>query len=77
MKRNRNGDIGKILAEGTLIDAALAQAAWETVRRHRQAGHPVVAWQDGKVVRIPPEAIKVPRIGANGKARIRKSRPSR
>ncbi len=77
MKRNRSRDIGKVLAEGTLIDAALAQAAWEAVRRHKQAGHPVVAWQDGKIVRVPPEAIKLPGVRANGKARIRKSRPSR
>ena len=69
MKVKRSKDIGRIFAEGTLIDSALVQAAREVLRRHKQAGHPVVAWRDGKAVRIPPEAIRLRETTVDGKKR--------
>ncbi len=52
-------DIGKIFAEGTLIDAALERAVRQALRRHKQAGHPVAEWRHGKTVWIPPEEIRL------------------
>ncbi|MGH7362001.1 MAG: hypothetical protein ACREJI_10370 [Candidatus Methylomirabilales bacterium] len=72
MKPNKTKDIGRIFAEGTLIDAALAEAAREALRRHKRAGHPIVVWRDGKVVRVPPEDIKLPRMTADGRGRRKK-----
>jgi hypothetical protein len=51
--------IDEIFAEGTLIDLALKQAVQEALWRHKQAGNPVVAWRNGKIVWIPPKEITV------------------
>ncbi|MBM4019025.1 MAG: hypothetical protein FJ288_11975 [Planctomycetes bacterium] len=56
-------DIGKIFAEGKLIDRALRMAAREALLRHKKAGVPIVVWRRGKIVRIPAGKIKVPRRG--------------
>ncbi len=52
-------DIGKIIAEGTLIDEAVKQAVKEAVLKHKQAGNPIVAMKDGQMVWIKPEEISV------------------
>ena len=52
--------IDRIFAEGTAIDRALNNAFYQAVARHRRAGVPLVAWREGKVVRIPPEEIPLP-----------------
>jgi hypothetical protein len=40
-----------------LIEQALARAVRDALRQHKQAGNPVAAWRDGKVVWIAPEDI--------------------
>ncbi len=60
MNEPKENTIDEIFADGTLIDLALKQAVQEAVLRHKQAGNPVVAWRDGKIVWIPPEEIAVP-----------------
>ena len=50
-------NIGEIFREGTLIDEAISRAGREAVEMHRRLGHHIVIWKDGKVVRVPPEAI--------------------
>lgn len=52
-------DIGKIIAEGTQIDEAVRQAVKEAVLKHKQAGNPIVAMKDGKMVWIKPDEISV------------------
>lgn len=52
-------DIGKIIAEGTLIDEAVKQVVKEAVLKHKQAGNPIVAMKDGQMVWIKPEEISV------------------
>jgi isoaspartyl peptidase/L-asparaginase-like protein (Ntn-hydrolase superfamily) len=52
-------DIGKIIAEGTLIDEAVKQAVKEAVLKHKQAGNSIVAMKDGKMVWLKPEEIAV------------------
>ena len=36
---------------------AMARAIRAAVREHKLLGFPIVVWQDGKVVEIPPEEI--------------------
>lgn len=52
--------ITALFSEGTAIDAALKRAVEEALRGHRQAGNPISAWRDGRIVWIPPEEIPVP-----------------
>jgi len=59
MATEKTKDISKIFAEGTLIDRALRLAVREALRRHKEAGLPIVVWRRGKVVLIPPEKIPV------------------
>jgi hypothetical protein len=50
-------DIGKIFAEGTEIDEAIRRAVREAVLMHKQAGNPIFAMKNGKMVWIQPEEI--------------------
>lgn len=52
--------IGEIFSEGTSIDRALNRAVQKAVWKHKLLGNPVAAWQNGKVVWIPPEEISIP-----------------
>jgi len=51
--------IEDLFTEGQQIDEALRQAVQEALLRHKQAGNPIAAWQDGKLVWIRPEDIPV------------------
>ncbi len=50
-------DVGAILRQGTLVDAALATGVREALRRHRLAELPVAEWRDGGTVWLAPEEI--------------------
>ena len=51
-------DISAIMAEGTLVDAALVRGVREALLRHCRAGQPAVEWQDGKSVWLTPAEIE-------------------
>ncbi|MBI2311417.1 MAG: hypothetical protein HYU77_02820 [Betaproteobacteria bacterium] len=51
--------IDEAFSDGRLIDEALAKSVQEALRRHKQAGNPVVEWRDGKIVWVAPEQITV------------------
>ena len=55
--RGKSKDIGKIMADGRAIDRALRLGVKEALRKHKQAGLPIVVWRDGKTVWIPPDEI--------------------
>lgn len=55
--KNEERPIAEILADHAVIEEALARAVREAVLKHAQAGYPVSAGIDGKVVMIPPEEI--------------------
>lgn len=38
---------------------AAQEAVRAALREHKQAGNPIAAWRDGKVVLLPPEQIEV------------------
>jgi hypothetical protein len=52
-------DISQIFAEGKLIDAAINKGIAQALRRHKQAGVPIVVCRDGRIVHIPPDQIPV------------------
>ena len=43
-----------------LVLRALRAGVREAIRRHKQAGCPMVIWRDGHVVKVPPEEIVIP-----------------
>ena len=48
-------DIKAIFEDGTAIDAALALAALAARREAQAYGQPLIVWQDGRVVELPPD----------------------
>jgi hypothetical protein len=52
-------DIGTLFKDGAVIDAALASAAEAAVREARMLGRPLVVWQDGRVVELPPDQVPI------------------
>ena len=68
MKNSRQG-VTEMLADGKLVDAALAVGVLDALRRHRQAGAPVAEWRDGKTVWLGPDEIKqrIEEIDENGR----------
>ncbi len=63
MNETPKDKISELFASGVEIDRALQKAIREALLRHRQAGHPVSAWRDGKIIWIPPEDIPVSEKG--------------
>lgn len=53
-------DSAAILRDGAAIDRAIVLAGYRVVRRHRQLGLPLVIWQHGRVVEVPPESVRLP-----------------
>ncbi len=39
-------------------EAALKKAVRGVVERHKKSGRPLAIWQDGKTIRISPNAVK-------------------
>ena len=52
-------DIEEICLDGTAIDDAVERAGRQARLKHKQLGVPLVVWQDGQIVHIPPEEIVV------------------
>jgi hypothetical protein len=42
------------------IDIGVHRAAARALAEHKKAGRSIYIWEDGKVVEVPPEKIKVP-----------------
>lgn len=45
--------------QGKIVEDAGKKAARAARLLHKQTGHPIVVWKDGKVVEIPPEEIVI------------------
>lgn len=50
-------DIGKIFADGHLIDQAVKNSVQKALREHKRAKNTIAEWHDGKVILIKPEFI--------------------
>lgn len=51
-----NDEISRRMKLGVLQGVARALA------EHKKAGRSIVIWKDGKVVKVPPEEIEVPKV---------------
>lgn len=70
-------DIEAIFREGTLIDRAIAAGAREAIRRHKQAGVPMVIWRNGASVWVDAAELEPkPRRRRPQGRRLRKPRPA-
>ena len=48
------------MRDDQLIERAIRRGVREALKQHKQAGNPIAAWRDGKVVWIAPEDIEIP-----------------
>lgn len=51
--------IDEVMADRERITGALAAGVRDALRRHKQAGNPVVVWRDGEMVWLQPDQIDV------------------
>lgn len=58
MARKPAKDIAAVIREGSAIDRALLQAAWEAVQLHKRHGRRMVIWRDGRIVHVRPEELE-------------------
>ena len=58
MAARTDKDVSAIMADGTLVDAALAAGVREALLRYCRAGQPAVEWRDGKSVWLTPAEIQ-------------------
>ena len=59
MSRDAEIDVQKKLEDRPRVQNALRKAVQHAIRFHKIMGVPIVVWEDGKVVEIPPEEIVV------------------
>jgi hypothetical protein len=51
--------LAQLRAEAVLIERAMRVAVNKALLLHKQAGQPVVVWENGRVVLIPADQIQV------------------
>ena len=59
MSAEKEIDIPEILKDKPRVQKALREAVQKAVRFHKLMGRPIIVWEDGKVVEIPPEQIQL------------------
>jgi hypothetical protein len=64
MTERQHADITKVLEDSERLDTALRRAVEIALLQHKQAGNPIAAWRDGKVVWIAPDQIPAPTNGS-------------
>jgi hypothetical protein len=50
--------IEEALSDRERLTKAMAAGVREALKKHKQAGNPVVVWRDGKMVWLKPEEIE-------------------
>lgn len=58
-ERNGKG-LDLCTASGDEINEAMKQGVYDALRRHKAAGVPIVVWENGQIVHIPAEEIRIP-----------------
>jgi hypothetical protein len=58
-KPTKEIDVGQALSDVNRVTEAVREAGRDARLRHKQLGVPIVVWQDGRIVEIPPEEIVV------------------
>lgn len=55
----KNVDITALFEQGDAVRDAIRRGAMEAAKMYIHAGEPMVSWEDGKVIHIPPEELKL------------------
>ena len=55
-------------------EEALVKAVAKAIAEHKRAGHPIVVWRDGRVVKIPADQIEIREPEAEYKTADRKDK---
>jgi hypothetical protein len=50
-------DIDALISDEKVVTEAIRKGAREAMKKHIMAGVPMVSWENGKVVEIPPEKL--------------------
>ena len=59
MSAEKEINIPEILKDEPRVQKALRDAVQKAIRFHKFMGEPIVVWENGKVVEIPPEDIQL------------------
>jgi hypothetical protein len=51
-------DVGRLLGDRAVLDAALREGAREALRVHQEASLPLAVWRDGRTEWITPEEFE-------------------
>lgn len=57
MDDNKQVDIDTLITNEKVVVEAIRKGTREAMKRHIAAGVPMVSWEDGKMVEIPPEKL--------------------
>jgi hypothetical protein len=57
MGNKKNVDIEALIRSVTPVTDAIRRGGLEAMKRHIQAGVPMVGYRDGQVIHIPPEEL--------------------
>lgn len=57
MADKKQVDIDALISDEKVVTEALRKGAREAMKRHIAAGVPMVSWENGQVVEIPPEKL--------------------
>ncbi len=60
MRDEERPDLDLRTASSGEINEAMTRGAHDALLSHKRAGNPVVVWEDGRVVVVPPEGIVIP-----------------
>jgi hypothetical protein len=72
-KSKENGNLSE-MPMAFRAEEALKKAVARAIADHKRTGDPIVVWQNGSVVKIPPEQIEVREPAAEYKTPNRKSK---
>jgi hypothetical protein len=61
-------DVERVFHEHVAIERALQEAYLDAIDNHIRFGVPMVFWEDGKIVEVPPE--KLPELKVKGLERL-------
>jgi hypothetical protein len=57
MADKKQVDIDALISDEKVVTEALRKGAREAMKRHIAAGVPMVSWENGRMVEIPPEKL--------------------
>ncbi len=57
MTCNRNIDIDELIRQEKPVLDAIRRGGIEAMKKHIQAGKPMVSWKNGKIYMIPPDEL--------------------